>query len=73
MNVTRPSPTDSLDLVSDQDSWQNAPGALFSTPQPGPSTQAVHGGRCSNPYHAVTDSIVQTATYTFTNTADTTT
>ncbi len=35
----------------------------------GPSTQAVHGGRRANPYRAVTEPIVQTATYTFANTA----
>lgn len=38
--------------------------------RPGSSTQAVHGGRKSNPYHAITDPIVQSATYTFEDTAD---
>lgn len=36
----------------------------------GPSTKAVHGNRQANPYHAVADPIVQTATYTFENTSD---
>lgn len=39
--------------------------------QPGPSTQAVHaGGARPEPYHALTTPIVQTATYTFADTAD---
>jgi cystathionine gamma-synthase len=33
----------------------------------GESTRAVHGGRQKNPYHAVTEPIVQTATYAFTD------
>ncbi|NJN43572.1 MAG: hypothetical protein HC806_01735 [Anaerolineae bacterium] len=38
---------------------------------PGPSTQAVHSGaRRHNPYHAIIDPVVQTATYTFKDTAD---
>lgn len=37
----------------------------------GSSTQAVHGGaKRHNPYHAIIDPIIQTATYTFKNTAD---
>jgi cystathionine gamma-synthase len=42
-----------------------------AAPSPGASTRAVHGGaaRC-NAYHALTDPIVQTATYTFRDTAD---
>lgn len=36
----------------------------------GPSTQAVHGNRQANPYHAVAQPIVQTAIYTFEDTAD---
>ncbi len=38
--------------------------------QGGPSTQAVHGGRRANPYHAVAEPIVQTATYSFKSTAE---
>lgn len=38
---------------------------------PGPSTQAVHGGaKRDNPYHAIIEPVVQTATYTFKDTAD---
>lgn len=37
----------------------------------GPSTQSVHGGaKRNNPYHAIVEPIVQTATYTFLDTAD---
>lgn len=36
----------------------------------GPSTTAVHGDRHRNPYHALAEPIVQTATYAFDNTAD---
>ena len=36
----------------------------------GPSTQSVHAGRKRNPYNAIADPIVQTATYTFENTAE---
>lgn len=36
----------------------------------GPSTQAVHGNRHRNPYHALAEPIVQTATYSFDSTAD---
>jgi len=36
----------------------------------GASTRSVHAGRRTNPYHAVTVPIVQTATYTFADTAD---
>lgn len=36
----------------------------------GPSTQSVHAGRKGNPYNAIADPIVQTATYTFQNTAE---
>jgi len=39
-------------------------------PPPGLSTRAVHDGRRRNPYHAIADPIVQTATYTFENTAE---
>lgn len=38
--------------------------------QAGPSTQAVHSGSQPNPYHAISEPIVQTATYKFENTAD---
>lgn len=38
--------------------------------QAGPSTQAVHNGRRTNPYNAISEPIVQTATYIFENTAD---
>lgn len=38
--------------------------------RPGPSTQSVHAGRKPNPFHAITDPIVQTATFTFKDTAD---
>lgn len=36
----------------------------------GQSTQSVHHGRQTNAYHAITDPIVQSSTYTFSNTAD---
>ncbi len=36
----------------------------------GPSTLAVHGNRHRNPYHALAEPVVQTATYSFKNTAD---
>ena len=37
----------------------------------GPSTRAVHGGaQRDNPYHAIVEPVVQTATYTFKDTAD---
>ena len=36
----------------------------------GPSTQAVHSNRKTNPYHAVTEPIVEAATYTFEDTHD---
>jgi cystathionine gamma-synthase len=36
----------------------------------GASTQAVHLGRGTNPYHAISEPIVQSATYTFADTAD---
>ncbi|MCF6278674.1 MAG: aminotransferase class I/II-fold pyridoxal phosphate-dependent enzyme [Anaerolineales bacterium] len=36
----------------------------------GPSTQSVHGDRSPNPYHAVGEPIVRTATYQFKDTAD---
>lgn len=36
----------------------------------GPSTLAVHGARVPNPYHAVAQPLVQTATYAFADTAD---
>ncbi len=39
-------------------------------PPPGLSTRAVHDGRRRNPYHAIADPIVQTATYTFENTGE---
>ncbi len=38
--------------------------------QQGPSTRSVHLGRRSNPYHAITDPIVQAATYTFEDSQD---
>jgi cystathionine gamma-synthase len=41
-----------------------------TAPEPGPSTQAVHAGRRQNPYHAIADPVVQTATYTFNDTAE---
>lgn len=36
----------------------------------GPSTQSVHANRIENPYHAVAQPIVQSATFTFKDTAD---
>lgn len=36
----------------------------------GPSTTSVHGGRQDNPYQSLADPLVQTATYTFKNTAE---
>jgi cystathionine gamma-synthase len=46
-------------------------GLISSKEQPfGPSTQAVHGNRHRNPYHALAQPVVQTATYSFENTAD---
>ena len=40
-------------------------------PEPGPSTAAVHAGSAHpKPYHSLTTPVVQTATYTFENTAD---
>lgn len=39
-------------------------------PPPGPSTRSIHDGRRRNPYHSLADPIVQTATYTFENTAE---
>ncbi|MEJ2600330.1 MAG: aminotransferase class I/II-fold pyridoxal phosphate-dependent enzyme [Anaerolineales bacterium] len=36
----------------------------------GPSTKSVHAGRRTNPYHAIAEPLVQTATYTFENTQD---
>ena len=45
-------------------------GDTNQAPQLGPSTQAVHGARRVNPYHSVAEPIVQTATYTFEDTAD---
>jgi cystathionine gamma-synthase len=38
--------------------------------RPGPSTQSVHGNRQPNPYNAVAQPVVQTATYAFENTDD---
>jgi len=50
---------------------ERAANPEFTRPrQPGPSTRSVHGGRRPNPYNAVADPIVQTATYTFKDTAD---
>lgn len=47
-----------------------APGQPVQ-PEPGPSTAAVHAGRrAANPYHSLTEPVVQTATYTFEDTAD---
>jgi len=37
---------------------------------PGPSTRSVHAGRQGNPYRAITDPVVQSAAYTFENTAE---
>ena len=39
-------------------------------PPPGLSTRAVHDGRRRNPYQSLADPIVQTATFTFENTAE---
>lgn len=48
---------------------QNISGENFHTP--GSSTLSVHGGaRRFNSYHAITEPIIQTATYTFKDTAD---
>jgi cystathionine gamma-synthase len=54
-------------ILQDQAKQRNK---LVAPPKPGPSTQAVHGGGRDNPYHAITDPIVQTATYTFKDTAE---
>lgn len=40
------------------------------TSERGPSTQAVHGGKKPNPYHSLIEPVLQTATYTFEDTAD---
>lgn len=42
----------------------------LTTGRLGPSTQSVHAGRKRNPYNAIAEPIVQTATYTFENTAE---
>ncbi len=42
----------------------------ISKKQSGTSTTSVHGNRENNPYHAVGEPIVQSATYTFNDTAD---
>jgi cystathionine gamma-synthase len=51
-----------------------SPGKLAKeiplTNEPGPSTRSVHFGRRSNQYHAISDPIVQAATYTFDDTED---
>jgi cystathionine gamma-synthase len=36
----------------------------------GPSTRSVHAGRPANPYHSITEPLVQAATYTFESTQD---
>jgi cystathionine gamma-synthase len=54
-------------ILQDQAAQRNK---LVAPPKPGPSTQAVHSGGRDNPYHAITDPIVQTATYTFKDTAE---
>jgi cystathionine gamma-synthase len=40
------------------------------TSKHGPSTHSVHSGKKPNPYHSLIEPVVQTATYTFENTAD---
>jgi len=44
--------------------------AVLNEPVWGPSTCAVHRGRRANPYHAISEPVVQAATYTFKNTSD---
>jgi cystathionine gamma-synthase len=52
-------------------SLHTAPVAPPAPPRPGPSTAAVHAGRKGqNAYHSLTVPVVQTATYTFEDTAD---
>jgi cystathionine gamma-synthase len=46
------------------------PGLNDIKPPPGPSTRSIHDGRRRNPYHSLADPIVQTATYTFEDTAE---
>jgi cystathionine gamma-synthase len=53
-------------LTTDQDQEGGSPAGS----ETGPSTQSVHAGRAPNPYRAIADPIVQTATYTFENTAE---
>ena len=47
-----------------------APPFSVAPQTPGPSTQSVHGNRRPNPYHAVAEPVVQTATYAFESTED---
>ncbi len=61
-----------VDLHSKSNSTlTDTPVAADAAPVPGPSTTAVHAGaRRPNAYHSLTTPVVQTATYTFENTAD---
>lgn len=62
-------PTNSPKTVSYEITSHNDPSNTDGQPF-GPSTQAVHGNRHPNPYHALAEPVVQTATYSFENTAD---
>ena len=44
--------------------------SIYSQPSPGDSTLSIHGGRQANPYHSITEPIVQSAAFTFENTRD---
>jgi cystathionine gamma-synthase len=50
----------------DPEGQQGMPAAAH----PGASTRSVHAGRQGNPYRAITDPVVQSAAYTFKNTAE---
>jgi cystathionine gamma-synthase len=58
-------PASSLLTREDESSSEKPP-----TSRRGPSTQAVHGGKKPNPYHSLIEPVLQTATYTFEDTAD---
>jgi len=59
------SQTSTTTTIQDQ-----APAFSVASRTPGPSTQSVHGNRKPNPYHAVAEPVVQTATYAFESTGD---
>jgi len=48
----------------------NTKNIINDFPHQGPSTRSVHINRQNNPYHSVTEPIVQAATYHFANTED---